>query len=215
MRSLTLSANRCNDSSDDILPSNRLPKGAKAGILKAALRLFATKGFAGASMRDLSQAVGLQPASLYSHYKSKDIILGTLIDIGHSEHLAQMEQALADADDDYCSQLSAYVQANTRFHGDYALLATVINLELHALSDEFMAAALAARARSIQLVMEIITQGSEQGVFNIAHDPRLATSAVCAISLGISQWYNAEDGHNLDNIALANSDFALRLVGAA
>lgn len=213
MRSIPLNANRCVDSEDDILPAMRLPKGPKAGILNAALRLFASKGFAGASMRDLSQAVGLQPASLYSHYKSKDVILATLIDIGHCEHLTQMEQALAEAMPDAASQLSAYVMANTRFHGDYALLATVINLELHALSPEAMETALADRARSIQLVMDIIVQGAQEGAFNIGHDPRLATSAVCAISLGITQWYNAKEGHNLDNIAKANADFALRLVG--
>jgi AcrR family transcriptional regulator len=47
----------------------------KTQILWHAAKLFCEAGFAGTSMRDLSRAVGIEPASLYSHIKSKESLL--------------------------------------------------------------------------------------------------------------------------------------------
>lgn len=47
----------------------------KRFILKQAKGLFRKRGFAGISIRDLAKEVKLEPASLYSHFKSKNQIL--------------------------------------------------------------------------------------------------------------------------------------------
>jgi AcrR family transcriptional regulator len=52
----------------------------KQRILDAAIDLFATRGFRGASMRDIAARVGIRAASLYSHFGSKDEILQTILD---------------------------------------------------------------------------------------------------------------------------------------
>lgn len=49
-------------------------------ILEAALDLFARHGFAGTSMRQLAQAVGLRESSLYNHFPGKAAIYHALID---------------------------------------------------------------------------------------------------------------------------------------
>lgn len=49
-------------------------------ILEAALDLFAEKGFAGTSMRDLARAVGFRQSSLYNHFAGKEAIYHALID---------------------------------------------------------------------------------------------------------------------------------------
>jgi AcrR family transcriptional regulator len=206
---------RCATDNSNGLPLHLAPSGPKANILNVALRLFAARGFAGTSIRDISNEVGLQPASLYSHYKGKKEILSTLINIGHEEHLRQMESAVSKAGDLATPQLRAYVIAHTRFHGELSLLATVINLELHALPDEMVATALQLRTQSIGIVMEVIVRGQQNGEFRFTQDYRLACSAICATGMAISQWYSKEDGHNLDNIANANADFACQMLGAA
>lgn len=54
-------------------------------ILAAAAALYADRGHDAVSMRDVAAAVGIQPGSLYNHYKDKDALV-----------LAVLEHALAD-----------------------------------------------------------------------------------------------------------------------
>ena len=49
-------------------------------ILEAAAQVFRQKGFHGASMQDIAEAVNLQKASLYHHVSSKQEILLALLD---------------------------------------------------------------------------------------------------------------------------------------
>ena len=49
-------------------------------ILEAAAQVFRQKGFHGASMKDIADAVNLQKASLYHHVSSKQEILLSILD---------------------------------------------------------------------------------------------------------------------------------------
>ena len=52
----------------------------RENILEAAAQVFRQKGFHGASMQDIAEAVNLQKASLYHHVSSKQEILLALLD---------------------------------------------------------------------------------------------------------------------------------------
>ncbi|MHC4109245.1 MAG: TetR/AcrR family transcriptional regulator, partial [Planctomycetota bacterium] len=51
-------------------------------ILDAAELHFAARGFAGASMREIAGGVGLNPASLYNHFSSKQALYEAVLDRG-------------------------------------------------------------------------------------------------------------------------------------
>lgn len=50
-------------------------KDTKHKILEEALRLFSVKGYEATSMAQISDAVGVRRASLYSHFHSKEEIM--------------------------------------------------------------------------------------------------------------------------------------------
>ena len=50
----------------------RDPEGSRAAILEAATRIFASRGFVGASMRDISDASGISKPLIYHHFGSKE-----------------------------------------------------------------------------------------------------------------------------------------------
>ena len=49
-------------------------------ILEAATRLFAERGYEGASMADLAESVGLRKASLFHHFASKDALYNAVFE---------------------------------------------------------------------------------------------------------------------------------------
>ncbi len=49
-------------------------------ILAAALELFAGQGYAGSSIRDIAERVGVTKAALYYHFRSKEEILDALVE---------------------------------------------------------------------------------------------------------------------------------------
>ena len=52
--------------------------GTRKLIFDASIRLFASKGYEEVSIRDIADAVGIKPASIYNHFTSKDEILETI-----------------------------------------------------------------------------------------------------------------------------------------
>lgn len=58
----------------------REKRDTKKEIFLTAAALFAEKGYANVSARDIARQIGIQPASLYSHYPSKEAIMDALLD---------------------------------------------------------------------------------------------------------------------------------------
>src|SRR3989304_2639240 len=69
---------------------------ARDDILLAAAQVFRRKGFHGASMQDIADAVGLQKASLYHHVHSKQEILLALLDRALDLLIADLEPIAAE-----------------------------------------------------------------------------------------------------------------------
>jgi AcrR family transcriptional regulator len=56
-------------------------------VREAALKLFAARGFAAVSMREIAGEVGVQAAALYNHFPNKQALLADLMR-AHMEELA-------------------------------------------------------------------------------------------------------------------------------
>jgi AcrR family transcriptional regulator len=87
-------------------------------ILDASLDLFAKRGYAAASVRDMAKSVGIKDSSLYFHFESKQAILDALKDkfIGIStaavEYLRQGVQSIgAMSEDLFMAVTDGYVQS--------------------------------------------------------------------------------------------------------
>jgi AcrR family transcriptional regulator len=63
------------------LPSRRLPRGERREqILEASERLFARRGLAATTTRDLAMACGVSESALYKHFSSKEDLFRTVLD---------------------------------------------------------------------------------------------------------------------------------------
>jgi AcrR family transcriptional regulator len=173
------------------LPDGVGPTGPRRRILEAALGLFAERGFAGASIRDLATAAGVRSATLYAHYGAKEQILADLVLVGHEDHHEQLRAAAG---------LEALVRAHVRWHAEHPRLAVVVNAELHALSPELAAPALALRDASTQLLIDA------------AGGDWLAAAAIGGMGIRVANWFNPVGDFTVDEVADRYAAFALRMV---
>jgi AcrR family transcriptional regulator len=195
-----------------VLPEGVTPAGTRGRILRAGLALFAEHGFHGASIRELATAAGITSATLYAHYPAKDQVLADLVRIGHEELHTRLAEAAASAKEP-ARQLAALVRAHTLLHADYAMLAVVTNNELHALSTEQAAPALALRAESFRLLVEVVRAGVRRGEFSVP-DPLLAAMAISSMGLRVAHWFGTDQPYSRERVADDYTRFALRIVGA-
>ncbi|MGL4444133.1 MAG: TetR/AcrR family transcriptional regulator, partial [Alsobacter sp.] len=64
--------------------AKKLAKSANSQkrVLDAAAKIFRDYGYAGTTMRAIADEADLQAGSIYYHYKSKDDLIGAVLDIG-------------------------------------------------------------------------------------------------------------------------------------
>jgi AcrR family transcriptional regulator len=78
----------------------RIRRNRDREIVKAATLIFAQKGYAGASVQDVADAVGVLKGSLYHYIGSKEDLLFRIFDESHQEaarHMAEVSAMDADA----------------------------------------------------------------------------------------------------------------------
>jgi AcrR family transcriptional regulator len=195
------------------LPTTGDLSAGQRKVLQACLELFADQGFAASSVREIAAAAGMQSASLYNHFPSKDAMLAALCVIGHESHLDGLMTAVINAASDPRQQLAASVRAHVLAHCTHARLGLVVNQELRHLPPDAMATVVTLRSRSSALTSEILRRGEQQGVFHlIGRDVTLA--ALGSMGVAVARWYPYQTDFGADQLAEDYAQLALRMVGA-
>jgi len=195
------------------LPPGVTPPGTAGRILHAALRLFSEYGFHGASVRQIAAEVGINPATLYAHYPSKEHTLAELVLLGHQELDRRLRDALAAAPPDPAARLVALVREHALIHCDYPLLAVVANTELHVLTAKAAAPALELLARCRRMLADVLAAGWAAGEFDLV-DPDLTAIAIGGLGMQIAHWYAPDSPFTPDQVAGVYAQLALRMTGA-
>jgi AcrR family transcriptional regulator len=102
-------------------------------ILRTATILFKARGYHGTSVRALAQAVGIEAASVYSHFPSKQKILCDIFNRTMDDLLNGLERALSGATT-HEERLQAAVRFHILFHVERQDEAFVSHSELRSLT---------------------------------------------------------------------------------
>lgn len=188
--------------------------GTSRRVLEVALKLFAERGYAATSVRDVAAAVGVKAATIYAHYPSKEHILAELCRLGHEEQYRCVRAAVLRGGSHPADQIVAYVRAHVGFHTTYPMLAVVANSELHVLGEAAGAATFTLRKQSEALLQDIIRRGIDSGAFDVP-DPWLAVAAIGGMGLRVAYWFSPAYQLTADQVADGYAQFALRLLAAA
>jgi AcrR family transcriptional regulator len=156
-------------------------------ILEAAAQVFRQKGFHGASMANIAEAVNLQKASLYHHVSSKQEILFELLDRALElllERISPIAAMNAPADERLCRMIQEYLQ----ILAENTDLSAVLLFEHRSLEGRQRARHVPNRDKFEDLWREVLEDGVRARRF-VCDDIPITARAILGILNWTITWY--------------------------
>ena len=140
------------------------PGPKRDAILRAAIDVFAERGFFSAQVADIARAAGVAAGTVYLYFKSKDDLLVSIFDRSMREGLTLGRAAVADLDDPR-ERLRRLARAHLGRLGGDRNLAIVFQVELRQ-STKFMERFSSTLLRDyLGLIRDAIADGQRAGIF--------------------------------------------------
>ena len=208
------------DDSTAVAVAEREARPPVEAIRAAAFAQFAERGYPVVTVRDIMKACGLTQGALYNHFKSKDELLHDIIASTQGELERQCQQAVAGAGGDPRAELAAFVRVYVIRHCRLRIEALVANREIGWLDSARVADIRRSRRAIRDIVVTILTEGVERGVFDPPQiDGRRDLKAIAMALLDqcthVSMWYGPGGDLAEEEMAKLYTDMALRVVGAS
>ena len=168
-------------------------------ILEAAAQVFRQKGFHGASMNDIANAVNLQKASLYHHVSSKQEILLEILDRALQlllERISGITTQNIPADKKLRLMIREYMQ----ILAENVDLATVLLFEHRALERRQHARHVPNRDQFETLWRDVLAEGVASKLFQ-CEDIALTTRALLGLLNWTITWYHPDGEKTIERIA--------------
>jgi TetR/AcrR family transcriptional regulator, transcriptional repressor for nem operon len=173
-------------------------------IVERCAPIFNQRGYAGASMRDLVAASGLEKGGIYNHFGSKEALARAAFD--HSVSLlAERFTAARASSDDAIEQLEAVVRAFGRWAREPALPGgcPIMNTAIETVdtNPELRAHARDAMSRWHRLVGAIVKHGVATGSLEPSTDPyELATLVTSSLEGALMLTRLYDDAAHMDRV---------------
>jgi AcrR family transcriptional regulator len=179
-------------------------------VRRAALRLFASHGYAAVSMRQIASVVGVQAGALYNYTPDKQSLLFDLM-------LSHMQELLAAHEDDVSlpplKRLEAFVRFHIDFHKDRPDEVFIAYMELRNLTEDNFEQIETLR-RAYETRVEAILQAGVASQDLTVKDTRIATRAIIAMLNGVNLWFREDGALTLEEVQHRHLELVMGAVGA-
>lgn len=161
--------------------SAEIATSGRSAIVAAATRLFAQRGYAETSMRQIAETAGVSKAAIYYHFRDKDGLYRTLLDEAIDSLTAAMKRVLDDGPAP--AQLARAVALHLQFAAEHAdLLRVLVAEELRTGDRRRRLGNSIERHREEELAVfqTVLERGIARGEFKPV-DPVLSAQALAAV----------------------------------
>jgi len=170
-------------------------------ILALAAKIFADKGYASTTVREIADAAGILSGSLYHHFDSKEAMLDEIMH-GFLDHIVAQYRATVAAGGDPLDVLRALIrEAFSSLGGNPAALAVMIN-EFNFLVQFPRFAYLREGAEETERLWSgVIEEGMRTGVFRTDIDARMIYRFMRDTIWISVRWYRPDGKYSPEEIA--------------
>ncbi len=181
-------------------------------LLDAAAELFARKGYAATSTREIAALVGIQKASLYYHIGSKEDLLYAICQSSLEQIRDDVERAVSKVGDPLAkvaTMVGAHLESMLRAqHRHTAALA-----EMHALSPARLAQVRELRDSYEDVVRSVLKQGQDAGVLRSDIPLKYLCLSLLGLLNRVEVWFRREGALSPEQLGQVMA--AIFLTGAA
>ncbi|MFV9506516.1 MAG: TetR/AcrR family transcriptional regulator [Oscillochloridaceae bacterium umkhey_bin13] len=167
-------------------------------ILAAARRLLLEHGYAGLSLRQVAEAIGYTPTTIYLHFADKDDLLFAVIDQAFDQFTRDLEVAYASTPDP-AERLRALAAAYLAFGRQQPEAYQVIFLQRPDFLLKWKAGSQQPRANALQFLRQAVSEAQAAGVVRPG-DPLLLSNLIwasvhgaVALAITMPQLFGAAD----------------------
>lgn len=166
-----------------------------AAVLAAAGRVFAQRGYEGATMLDVAQAAGFSKAGVYHYFASKEHLLHDLLQGSLQQVVCDLEAADPGEAVEPAERLAALVDAYVRSFTTRLRVVTPLLLRLDLLRPEWRAEVKALERRIVDRFADAA------GALDHAIPPRAAAFLVLGAANWTYYWYDPDGDLSIDDLA--------------
>lgn len=181
-------------------------------ILDAAAKVFAERGYYGASTQDIADILGIRQASLYYYFPSKEIAL-ELVCMKGVEGFFEAASEVATKKITASEKVHGLVEAHLAPLFDRAdYVKTFLNERQYLPPASRKKVGKLSRAYE-KVIEKVITNGIASGEFRKGLDPRLMTLALLGMCKSVSAWIGKDDPYAVPQIAEQYAHILLSGIG--
>ena len=178
-------------------------------IYREAVRLFGEKSYPVIGMRDLSEAVGILPGSLYAHINSKEELLLGIVESGISNYLEAIAPVVA-SDEPADVRFRKAIRAHMRVLAATQEETKVTFQQWRYLGPDNQKRVVKLRKEYEDLFLRIATEGVAEGLFvSVPHLKARLLTMIGGLSTA-TDWYSPSKSETPEAIADALSELFLQ-----
>lgn len=136
----------------------------REAILRAAIKVFAGKGYFNSKVADIAKEAGIADGTVYLYFKSKDEILHSFFDRAMEDFIAEGKKELAQIEN-VEEKLRRIAQLHLERLGADRELAIVFQVELRGSTKFMQEFSAAGFAEYLSIIQKTIEEGQQKGVF--------------------------------------------------
>lgn len=171
----------------------------KDTIKSIAIELFFKKGYFATSISDIAKGSGIQKASIYYHYRSKEELLFSILKSTMDDLTRYLKENLRGIDD-IEARMRAAVHGHVRFHLERQKENFIANSELRGLTRDHYRIIVDMRDEYERIFQDLIRKGKEEGVFGDV-DVKILSYAILTLCTAGASWFNPGGRLTVDEIA--------------
>jgi AcrR family transcriptional regulator len=189
-------------------PATKTRRNRDSEVVDAAIQVFWRRGYSGASIQEIADAVGVLKGSLYHYIGSKEELLARIFQEAYQESLGVMSEINA-MNAPPLDRLREYLRRYIVHFLVYPERTQLYFRDWRYLTGTYLERVREQRRTYANFVRALIGEARETGAISADVDPKAATAFILGAVHNIAEWYRRDGKESAETIAEVHSALAI------